>query len=484
MLRPGRNLTWAEFGTRVELAAGVLAALDIKSGDRFGILARNGVVFEELKWAGFSTGVVPVPINWRLAPPEIQHILEDSACKCVFAEEEFLPNFDQTGLTAWRDGLISLPDQYDRYMGNAERRWTISIDPHDDAILLYTGGTTGRSKGVRLSHSNIVSNALAFGLGAGARQDDIYLHAAPMFHSADTLATAWFLVAGAHCYLPDFSPENFLSAVASYRVTTTVAVPAMLMAIVSHPGFKDADISSMRSLLYGAAPMALEWIQRVASGFPHVRFSNIYGLTEASPLLTIFDAKEFRAAIETGDPTGIVRSVGKANVLNELRVVDSNGDDVPPGEVGELWARGPNIMNGYLNLPEQTEAAIVDGWLRTGDMASIDEDGYVYLLDRLKDMIISGGENVYASEVEAALHRHPGVHEATVIGVPDDRLGEALVAVIVPAPGAKLDADELIAHCRLLIGGYKIPRRYAFVDALPKSALGKILKHELRATYG
>ncbi len=229
--------------------------------------------------------------------------------------------------------------------------------------------------------------------------------------------------------------------------------------------------------------MAFEWIEKVAKGFPNVDFLNCYGLTEAAPDLTIFEAQEFRTAIESGERKGIVTSVGKPNSLVDLRVVDSDGAVVPPGGIGELWARGPNIMKGYLNLPEETASAISDGWLHTGDMARIDAGGYVFLLDRLKDLIISGGENVYSSEVEAALHRHPSVLEAAIIGVPDERLGEALFGVVVLHPKCEVTAEELIAHCRDLIGGYKIPRRYAFVEALPKSALGKVLKAELRDQY-
>jgi long-chain acyl-CoA synthetase len=308
-----------------------------------------------------------------------------------------------------------------------------------------------------------------------------------MFHSADLIGTAWFLNGATHCYLPAFSPAGFLQCIADNQVSVTVTVPAMLMAVVGSVKVTDFDITSLRVLMYGASPMAFEWTERVAAAFPDTDFLNCYGLTETAPDLTIFDADEFRAAIESGERNGIVTSVGKPNVLIDLRVVGNDDKDVAPGEVGELWARGPNIMKGYLNLPKETSAAISDGWLHTGDMARIDEKGYVYLLDRLKDLVITGGENVYSSEVEATLHRHPAVSEAAVIGLPDDKLGEALFAVIVlrsdaEAP-AKITDEDLITHCRDLIGGYKIPRQYAFTDALPKSALGKVLKADLREQY-
>jgi acyl-CoA synthetase (AMP-forming)/AMP-acid ligase II len=283
--------------------------------------------------------------------------------------------------------------------------------------------------------------------------------------------------------LPSFSPAGFLETIAEHRVSVTVTVPAMLMAVVGGAEVPDAQITSLQTLIFGAAPMAFEWTERVAAAFPNVDFLNCYGLTETAPDLTIFEPDAFRAAIASGDRGGIVTSVGKPNVLVDLRIVGAGGEDVAPGEVGELWASGPNIMQGYLNLAGETEAALSGGWLHTGDMARIDGDGYVYLLDRKKDMVISGGENVYSSEVEAALHRHPSVAEAAVIGLADARLGEALFAVIVLNEGSDVTEEELIDHCRDLIGGYKIPRRYAFVGALPKSALGKVLKADLRNQY-
>jgi long-chain acyl-CoA synthetase len=484
-----RYFTWGEFGERVGRAAGVLAGRGVGRGARFAILSRNGYRFEELKWAGFHVGAVPVPINWRLAPPEIRHILEDSGCQTVFVEDGFLAVFQTEELAGWREGVVCISPAstalpcYETLLADANEPAVAHTDPDDDALLLYTGGTTGRAKGVRLSHWNILSNALAFGLGVSARRDDVYLHVAPMFHSADLLGTCWFLLGAGHCYLPAFSPAEFLRVIAKHHVTAMTKVPTMLMMTLSDPVFERADISSVRTLIYGASPMALEWIRRVAAAFPRTNLFNCYGLTEVAPDLTIFDAREFRAAIESGNRDGPVASVGKPNVLNELRVVGPDGTDVAVGEAGELWARGPNIMKGYLNLPEETHKALGEGWLRTGDIARVDENGYVYLLDRLKDLIISGGENIYASEVEAALHQHPGVHEAAVIGVADDKLGETLFAVIVAAPGVTLAQDEIIAHCRKRIGGYKIPRRMAFVDAMPKSALGKILKTDLRKTY-
>jgi len=491
MLDMARTYTWSEFGDRVGRAAGALSALGVSKGMRFAVLARNGFRQEELKWAGFWLGAVIVPVNWRLAPPEIAHILDDSEAACLLVENHFHAVLDHPAMAAWKPKAVVLGDiagpslgEYEDMLARAAAPPPADPAPDDDAMLVYTGGTTGRSKGVQLTHQNIVSNGVAFGLGISARREQPYLHAAPMFHSADLLAMGWFLQGAPQCFLPAFSPDAFFEAVARFKVGAVVTVPTMLIALVSSPAMAKADLSSLRTLIYGAAPMAIEWIDRVARAFPNVNFSNSYGLTETAPDLTIFDPVEFRAAIEaaraSGDRRGPLASVGKPNAINEIRIVRPDGTEAPQGETGELLARGPNIMKGYWKRPEETAAALKDGWLHTGDVARIDEHGYVHLLDRMKDMVITGGENVYSSEVEAVLHRHPAVAEAAVIGVPDARLGEMVTAVIVKKPGVAVTEDEIAQHCRANLGGYKIPRKIAFVEALPKSAMGKVLKNELR----
>ncbi len=489
-----RISTWSEFGNRVARLAGALRSMGVSAGSRFAILSRNGFRAEELKWAGLWLGAVPVPVNWRLAAPEIAHVLGDADCRCIFAETEFHRHFSHPSLAEWSSKLTTFGAAcgenapiYESLLKRSAAVDPADPDPDDDAILLYTGGTTGRGKGVRLSHTNILVNALQFGLGIGARRQDVYLHAAPMFHSGDLLATSWQLLGAAHCYLPAYSPQAFLETIERHRVTAIMAVPTMLIEAVRHPAFASFDTSSVRVLVYGSAPMSIEWVERIADAFPHAEFSNGYGLTEATPILSIFEAREMRAAIAAARRTrqrdGPLMSVGKPNLLNELRVMGDDGREVGVGEIGEIVARGPNIMNGYLNLAEETRAVLQDGWLRTGDIGRIDREGYVYVLDRAKDMLISGGENVYSSEVEDALYRHPAVAEAAVIGIPDERLGETVMAIIVPAAGAQPTPDELTRHCRDWLGGFKVPRRFAFVDTLPRSALGKVLKTALRQDF-
>lgn len=488
------DLSWTQFRERVAVTAGALAGLGVKRGETFGVLMRNSARCFELLHAGYWLGAIPVPINFRLAPAEIAQIIGDARCLHVMVETAFESILEHPASVSWKAFATVFGDscgpeatRYESMLADAAPLEAADPDADAEALLLFTGGTTGRSKGVRLSHTNILSNNLAFGLAVGARPEHVYLHAAPMFHSADLLALGWMLQGAAQCYLPAFTPSAFLEAIRRYSVGAVVTVPTMLIGTVASPGFAAADVSSLRVLIYGAAPMSLEWIARVAEAFPHVELFNCYGLTETSPDLTIFGARDFRAAIDhmvaTGERGGRLLSVGKPNALNELRVLGPDGREVGVGEAGELVARGPNIMMGYDERPEETGVALRNGWLHTGDLARIDQDGYVYLLDRLKDMVITGGENVYCSEVEAVLHRHPAVAEAAIVGAPDERLGELVVAVVVAKPGATPSTEEIAAHCRASLGGFKVPRRIVFVDQLPKSALGKVLKGDLRKAH-
>tara|TARA_B100000315_G_scaffold241439_1_gene262319 strand:- start:169 stop:1716 length:1548 start_codon:yes stop_codon:yes gene_type:complete len=482
--------TWREFGERVSKASGVLLSQGVAKKVSFGICMKNSARFDELKWAGFRAGAIPVPINWRLAPPEIVHILKDSDVETIFLEADFLPLFEAPELAPWRGNLVCtnpVDDSqkvvlYDDLFAAATIPEAAEVDPDDDAILLYTGGTTGRSKGVRLSHTNIITCAVAYTLGLQGKPDDVYLHVPPMFHSADLLATGWFLMGAGQAYLPMFSPSALFETIENCGVTVIVLVPTMVILTLNDPGLAAFDRSSLRRIAIGSAPLAPELAKGLAENFPAVGLSNTYGLTEVAPDLTIFEPDEFREAIEHDLPHKA--SVGKPNILVDLKLVGPDGEEVAPGDSGELWARGPNIMKGYLNLPEQTAEVLVDGWFWTGDIARFDENGYVYLLDRSKDMIISGGENVYSSEVENILYKHPDIMECAVIGIPDDKLGEKLMAVIVSLPDTNPTSEGIIAHCREMIGGYKIPRQIEFVEAMPKNAMGKILKNELRNIYG
>jgi len=483
------QFTWAEFADRVARAAGVLRSLGLRRGERFALLMRNSFRQAELLWAGYWSGVVAVPVNWRLSPVEIAAILDDAECRLVACEEEFLTVLDSPALAAERRCVLKVETSGG---GKAEYedllRVTAPVAPEaaqddDDAMLLYTGGTTGRSKGVRLSHRNILSNAWQCGLVSGIRTGDVYAHVAPMFHAADLHGTMGFLMGCSHVYLPQFTPAAAAACIERYRVTITHWVPTMVKLFTEAAEPAKHDLSSLRMLFFGSSPMPVEWVRDVYALLPGIELFHCYGLTETSPLISILDSASLREAIESGDMARL-KSAGRPLPAVQWRIMDDDGRSLPVGETGEIVVRGPNVSAGYHNRKQETAAVFRDGWFHTGDLGHMDEDGFVFLVDRKKDMIITGGENVYSSEVEAVLYRHPDIGEAAVIGIPDDRYGEALLAVIVPRAGATITAEGVIDHCRAHIGGYKIPRRVALVDALPRTAVGKVQKAELRKIYG
>jgi long-chain acyl-CoA synthetase len=481
--------TWGHFVDRVRRAASALDALGVNRGERYAILSRNTFRHAELIHAGYWSGRIPVPVNFRLAAPEIRYILDDARCKVLFVEDVFNELANSAELGPWRDRRVAITTSasgaertYEGLLVAAAAAPMHGSDEDDDAILLYTGGTTGRSKGVRLTHKNIYSNGMQVAPAMRVRFDDVYLHVAPMFHSADLLGTAFTLAGGAHAYLPQFSGRALLEAIRDYRATMAMLAPTMLIMTLQEPDIASYDLSSFRLIFYGSAPMAVEWIRRTMERFPAAEVQQGYGLTETSPILTTLDMEEHRDALRTGQYDRL-KSIGRPLFGVDLRLMGDDGREVPFGEAGEIVVRGPNVTKGYLNRPDEIARAFRDGWFHTGDVARMDAEGYIYLLDRKKDMIITGGENVYSSEVEAVLYQHAKVHECAVIGVPDETYGEALFAAIVVAPGQILTEEEVISHCRGRIGGYKIPRRLAFLPALPKSAMGKILKTELRKSY-
>jgi len=483
--------SWAEHLERVARAAALLQELGVKRGERFGILSRNGVRHCELLHAGYWAGIVPVPVNVRLAPPEIAFILRDADVKALAVEEPFLPLAESELLKPFTRNAFALapaplggplPD-YDSLLSACTPTDPVESAEDDDAIVLYTGGTTGRSKGVRLTHRNVVANGMQCGAEMGFRGDDVYLHVAPMFHSADLLGTGFTLLGGAHAYLTQFTPTNLLRAIQDLNVSWLMLAPTMIMMVLRELTPADFDLRHLRALLYGSAPMAAEWVRKTIEAFPGVAIAQGYGLTETSPILTYLDFAEHMRAIDSGDYARLT-AAGRPIMGVEMRICDADGEERPLGQPGEVVVRAPNVTRGYLNLPEETAAAIRADWFHTGDIGRMDEEGFLYLLDRKKDMVVTGGENVYSSEVEHALYQHADVSECAVIGVPHDRWGEALLAVIVPAPGKSPTAEALIVHCRSRIGGYKIPREFVFVQELPKSAMGKILKTELRRRFG
>jgi long-chain acyl-CoA synthetase len=485
--------TWEVFDQRTDALARGLASLGVQRGDRVAVLMLNCHRYLELYYACARMGAAIVPLNIRLARPEIVFILNDSDAKVLVVDKTF------ASYIAGRDtvpsvesviynGEVTPADMInfeDVVIGGSHMQETVDQEMDDDDLagLFYTGGTTGRAKGVMLSHKNIVSNAVNALLATGYNQRDTWLHAAPMFHLADVGSVFALTMVGArHVFIPMFNPVHVLEAIQNEKVTCTILVPTMVNAVLNHPDADTYDLSSMKRLVYGASPMPLDVLKKGLQKWGQI-FAQGYGMTETAPLLTSLDIWEHRV---DGAPEQVRRlnSVGKEALGVEVRVVNAEGEDVQPGEIGEIIARGPNIMLGYWRMPEATAAAIVDGWMHTSDLATVDEENYIYIVDRSKDMIISGGENVYSVEVENALYTHAAVLECAVIGIPHSMWGEAVHAVVVCKPGMSVTEEELLAHARAQIAGYKVPRSVEFqLEALPKSGAGKILKRDLREKY-
>lgn len=343
--------------------------------------------------------------------------------------------------------------------------------------IFYTGGTTGFPKGVMLSHNNMYTSALgtvACGelLGHGAT----FLHAAPMFHLADLAAWAGqVILGGTHVMIPMFEPTAVLKAVQDHKVTDVLLVPMMIQVLVDHPSMGEFDVSSMTRMLYGGSSISEGVLARAMASFPGIRMTQAYGMTEVAPVATLLLPDDHHGKY--------LRSGGRAAPHSEVSIVDADGNPAPLGQVGEIRVRGKHVMQGYWNKPEESAAVMRDGWYHTGDGGYLDEEGFVYVVDRLKDMIVTGGENVYSAEVESALSKHPAVASVAVIGLPDETYGERVHAVVVPAPGASPTVQELRDFCGQEIARYKAPRTIDFVQELPLSGAGKILKRELRAAY-
>jgi long-chain acyl-CoA synthetase len=352
----------------------------------------------------------------------------------------------------------------------------------DVAGIFYTGGTTGLPKGVMLSHTNLISNAMTALLNIYEDEPWVYLHSAPMFHIADA---QWMvgvtMQAGTHVFMPKFVPAEMLKAIQQYGITHCALVPTMVNMLLNLPDLDQYDVSTLRGMNYGGSPMPPALISRTRKAFPRVRFFQGYGQTETAPNVSMLLDKYH-------DPDGPyadkIESAGQPMFTVEVRIVDFEDREVPLGDVGEIAVRGPNVMKGYWNKPGDTAHALRGGWMHTGDMGYMDADGFLYIVDRVKDMIITGGENVYSAEVEAAIYQHPAVAVCAVIGIPDEEWGEKVHAIVIPREGESLTADAILAHCRTLIAGYKCPKTVEIRrDPLPMSGAGKILKRELRAPY-
>src|SRR4051812_5765612 len=485
-----RRRTWEHTADRVARVAGALSGLGIKRGDRVAILALNSDRYFELMYALPWIGAVMVPLNTRLAAPEIEYVLEDSGAVGLFIDAAMAHHLSaldgkmpSVREVIWLDD-ISSPDGMLHYEDLTAYDVAEDVGARDDDLagLFYTGGTTGRAKGVMLTHTNLVVNAMNAVAGMGFDSDTAYIHSGAMFHLADGASTFGVTqVGGRHAFVARFEPVEVLQTIASHKITHAQFVPTMINMLVNHPRFGEFDTATLKLILYGASPMPEGVLRKALEVMPHVGMVHAYGMTEAAPIVTLLPP---RYTTLSGPHAGRLKSCGQAALTCEVKIVDANRQEVPRGTAGELAVRGANIMKGYLNKPAETDAVLAGGWYYSGDGATMDKEGFVFIVDRLKDMIISGGENVYSAEVENAISLMPEVGEVAVIGVPDERWGERVHAIIVPRSGATLTQDQVMEHCREQIAGYKCPRSIDLrSEALPLSGAGKVLKRELREPY-
>jgi len=429
----------------------------------------NGADYLQLIYACTQLGVIVVPLNVRLSVVEIDRILADASPHGLIRHSSLpLP----TVPLAWQRVL----DQEPLDLGHDGSRSAPINDPDAVLALIYTSGTTGHPKGVVVTHANMLANVEHFDYWMPHKDGAVHLHAAPLFHIADfPVMFAAPVFGAAQVAILRFTPEDFCQTVERARVSHTVLVPTMINLLTQFPELGKYDLASLDEIAYGGSPMAPELIRRIREVLPGVRLVQGYGLSETGFLTALRDDEHVGQRLT---------SCGRPAAGIEVRVVDGSGAEVKAGEAGELIARGANVMRGYWNNPKETAQAFLDGWFRTGDVGRQDADGFFYILDRLKDMIVTGGENVYSGEVEAVIYEHPAVLEAAVFGIPDQKWGELVAACVVLRPGKVLSGDELIDHCRRSLANYKVPRRVEFSDTeLPKSGTGKILKRVLRERF-
>tara|TARA_R110002072_G_scaffold1780_9_gene14728 strand:+ start:5479 stop:7038 length:1560 start_codon:yes stop_codon:yes gene_type:complete len=485
-----REQTWAQFNGKIAKFAGGLQKLGVGSDTSVAILALNSDRYFEFMFAVPWAGGVFQPINTRLAGPEVVYWLNDSEAKVLLVDSTFAPLIDSI-----REKLEhvehfvfidegEVPEYCSTYqeLVSADAIADVGRCGDDVAGLFYTGGTTGRSKGVMLTHNNLVVNAMQAAPLLNALPGDNILHVAPMFHIADAcVSMTSVVISGSNYFQPGFDPVATMEGIAQHKIERMIMVPTMINMFVNHPAIGNYDLSSLRAVLYGASPMPEAVIKKAMQELPKASFYQAYGQTETAPVITVLAAD--RHTFE-GPLAGKIKAAGQAIPGVDLAIFDDDNKPVEAGVVGEICMRGPNMMKGYRNMAEQTAKAIVDGWLHTGDGGYIDGDGFLFIVDRVKDMIISGGENVYSAEVENALYQHAAVSQCAVIGIPHEKWGEQVHAVVMPHADQQVTAEELINHCKTLIAGFKCPRSISFQDEpLPLSGAGKILKTELRKPF-
>jgi feruloyl-CoA synthase len=477
----GRGVSFRELKDRAERAAGVLQARGIEPGDVVAVMSQNTPDFVTTFFGAQKAGAAVVPVNHKLAAPEVRYILEHSGAKIFLFDGSLAQTASALNLPIPQIALDSpAPDRplLAELLESAPAFQPVAVSDDATAEILYTSGTTGKPKGCVLTHRSVIMAAITGALAVKMDEYDRLLMAMPIWHSSPL--NNWFLGA---CYvgattvlLREYHPLHFLQAVQDERCTLYFGAPiSYLLALQMIPNFDDFDLSSMRAWIYGGGPIAPETVRMLQARYKSDRFYQVYGMTEAGPTGTVLPPRAH--ATKAG-------SIGNKGLPGaDLIVMKSETEEAGPGETGEIWLKADSMMQGYLDDPEATRQVFCDGWYRTGDMARIDEDGYLYIVDRLKDMIVTGGENVYSKEVEDALVEHPHVAQVAVIGTPHPDWGETVTAIVVPAPGAEPSPEGLSRFLQDRLARYKIPRIYHFVDALPHTPTGKVMKYKLREMF-
>ena len=482
-----KSFTYREFEERVFRLINTLINIGIKKGDRIAVIMPNCHRYLELFHASINIGSIIVPINTRLSKNEIQNIINDSSPVIVFIEEEYIDWICDTSINC-KNQMIKLivcgknesKDCYESLLVESNPEFICKTEMIDDdtAMILYSSGTTGKPKGVMLTQKNLLFASYHTSLLNNINEHDVYLYIAPLFHVSGNgviLPLTWF--GATHILMRRFDVHQALKMIEKEKITLTIVSPTVINLFVEYSEIEKIDMASIRQLGYGGSPISPKTLEKALSVFK-CEFVQGYGLTESSTALTCLFPED-HLKLESK----ILNSCGRCIVGMEVRVVNENGEDIKPGKIGEIIARGPTIMKGYWNNPEETARVLKDGWLYTGDLATIDEDNYIYIVDRKKDMIITGGENVYSSEVERVLLSHADILEAAIIGVPDDKWGESVKAVVVCKDGKTLKEKEIMSFCREKLAAYKCPKSVDFVDNLPKSGSGKALKKVLRERH-
>jgi long-chain acyl-CoA synthetase len=475
-----RRRTWANVRDRVARAAGALRSLGIEDGDRVAVLASGSDTYFELHFALPWAGAAMVLLNTRLAPAELAHIVKDSGAVALLYDDSQKATVKALAeVTKGMRAVVPLTKRYEQMIDSAEPIADRMRGGDEMAGIFYTGGSSGLPKGVVLTYNNLSTNAMNAYAGVGYAHDSIYLHAAPMFHLTDGMSTySLTMAAGTHVFMPSFKDRLCLDLIQKHGVTNICIVPTMVEMLVNLAEKEAFDASSLRQIQFGAAPMPDATLARAIALWPDLKFLHGWGMTEISPLGTLLPA-EWRDPRAAGER---MKSCGQPVLNEEIIIADALDNEVPRGEVGEILVRGPMVMKEYWNMPEATAEALRGGWMHTGDAAYMDKDGFIFIVDRIKDMIITGGENVFSLEVENALGAHPGVAQVAVIAVPDAHWGERVHAVIVPKHDVP-EETELVAFCRERIAAYKSPRSMEIRKALPLTGAGKISKKTLRDEF-